>query len=403
MAATTTQRRPYGAGALFEKTDKRGRTSWYGQWRRDGVQIKRRIGPKRVNATSEGLTRRDAEAELRRLMREVKPVVPASEARTIAEVGKDYVVDLKRTGRKHSTLTAVESVLRVHLEPFFGNRVISSITHEEVVDLMYAMENEDLSPKTIRNYLGTLSALFTYAKAPRRRWATSNPCEGLELPRVPEDVEIHFLTVEQVERLVRSAQPGPFEAVDRAMYRTAAMTGIREGELIALRWMDVDWPARAIRVRRNYVLGEYGTPKSKRSSRSVPMADQVAMALIGHFEASGEPGDADLVFASPNGGGPLSKSGILRRMRASLKAAKLDDSRRFHDLRHTFGTQMAGKGTPMRTLQEWMGHRDIKTTERYADYAPKIADAQLVEAAFARSHTSTPEVSTPEAPLEAPS
>ena len=57
-------------------------------------------------------------------------------------------------------------------------------------------------------------------------------------------------------------------------------------------------------------------------------------------------------------------------MRKALKAAKLDESHRFHDLRHTFGTRMAAAGVPMRTLQEWMGHRDLATTQLYADYAP---------------------------------
>ncbi len=74
----------------------------------------------------------------------------------------------------------------------------------------------------------------------------------------------------------------------------------------------------------------------------------------------------------------------LRRYRKALKATKLDQSHRFHDLRHTFGTHMAAAGVPMRTLQEWMGHRDIATTERYADDAPSAREAELVAAAFAR-------------------
>lgn len=71
-------------------------------------------------------------------------------------------------------------------------------------------------------------------------------------------------------------------------------------------------------------------------------------------------------------------------MRAALKAAKLDTSHRFHDLRHTFGTQMAAAGVPIRTLQEWMGHRDLATTQIYADYAPSAREADMVAAAFAR-------------------
>jgi hypothetical protein len=62
------------------------------------------------------------------------------------------------------------------------------------------------------------------------------------------------------------------------------------------------------------------------------------------------------------------------------------EEHRFHDLRHTFGTRMAAAGVPLRTLQDWMGHRDITTTQRYADYAPSEHEGEMAEAAFARSH-----------------
>ncbi len=138
-------------------------------------------------------------------------------------------------------------------------------------------------------------------------------------------------------------------------------------------------------MRSNYVLGEFGTPKSKRSSRSVPMAPEVGGELDRYFKTVMEPPDAGLVFADPQTGGPLDKAGVLRRMRKALKAAGLDVTHRFHDLRHTFGTQCAANGVPMRTLQEWMGHAQITTTERYADYAPRAHEAELVAAAFTRT------------------
>ena len=67
--------------------------------------------------------------------------------------------------------------------------------------------------------------------------------------------------------------------LEQVMYLAAATTGMRQGELIALRWRDVDWTARRIRVRRNYVRGEFGTPKSKRSSRAVPLIDRLGREL----------------------------------------------------------------------------------------------------------------------------
>jgi integrase len=163
------------------------------------------------------------------------------------------------------------------------------------------------------------------------------------------------------------------------------MTGLRQGELLALRWRDVDWTAARIRVRQNWVLGEFGTPKSKRSTRSVPMADEVGGELERLFKWSRWQGDDHLVFAHPATGEPMYKPGVLRRMRKALRAAGLDEAHRFHDLRHTFGTRMAAAGVPMRTLQEWMGHRDLATTQRYADYAPSAREAEMVAAAFARA------------------
>ena len=104
-----------------------------------------------------------------------------------------------------------------------------------------------------------------------------------------------------------------------------------------------------------------------------------------YFQTCVASSEQALVFPDPRNGEPLDKTGVLRRMRKALKAARLDESHRFHDLRHTFGTAMVAAGVPMRTLQEWLGHRDTETTQRYADYAPRARDAELVAAAFART------------------
>jgi integrase len=161
------------------------------------------------------------------------------------------------------------------------------------------------------------------------------------------------------------------------------MTGLRQGELLAVRWRDVDWLAGRLRVRRSYVRGEFGTPKSRRGTRSVPLADRVAGALEAHFRASVYSGDDDLVFAHPQLGSPLDRSKVLKRFKAAADRAGIRDAVRFHDLRHTFGTRMAAAGVPMRTLQEWLGHRDFKTTLIYADYAPSEREREFVERAFA--------------------
>lgn len=389
-------RRSYGTGSLIIRTDRNGREIWHGKWRANGRQVMRRIGPRRAPGARDGLTQSQAETELRRLITETQPAAPAGERLTIDEVARRYLTHAERRGRKASTRKNIESEVRVHLRPFFRERSLDSIKPEDVADLITVLEGKGLAAKSIRNIIGTLSALFNFARSPRRRWATSNPCEGAELPAVAEAAEIRFLTLEEVDALVRAARPGEFQAIDRAMYRAAAMTGLRQGELLALRWRDVDWPAQRVRVRQNYVLGEFGTPKSRRSTRSVPMADEVAGELDRLFQQSRWQADDDLVFAHPQSGEPLYKPGVLRRYRRALTAAGLDEEHVFHDLRHTFGTRMAAAGVPMRTLQEWMGHKDIATTQIYADYAPSSREAQMVAAAFARATNPATNPSEPE-------
>lgn len=396
MASAHSARRSYGTGSLYVRTDSAGRETWYGHWRADGRQIKRRIGPKRTEGTRDGLTRRQAEAELRRLIVEVKPPPRVTgDALTIDELEARYLAHLRRQGRKKATITAVESVTKVWFRPFFGDRDLRGVTTKDVEDLMRRMEQgnrpgprakgdrrfgKPVGAKTLRNYIGTLSALLGFAE--RRGWLASNVAHRVDLPAAPRSEEIRFLEPDDITALADAAIEGEYQAIDRALYLTASMTGLRQGELIALRWRDVDWKAARVRVRQNYVLGEFGTPKSKRSTRSVPMHDLVAGELDRLSKASKATAADDLVFADPHTAGPLDKAAILRRYRKALKAAKLDETHRFHDLRHTFGTRMAAAGVPMRTLQEWMGHRDIETTQRYADYAPSAHEAALVAAAF---------------------
>lgn len=201
----------------------------------------------------------------------------------------------------------------------------------------------------------------------------------------------------EVEALIRAVPDDAIGDMERVLYLTAAMTGLRQGELIALRWRDVDWSAGVVRVRRTRTRGQLGTPKSRRSSRAVPMNDRLAGELERHFQRSAFQTDDDLPFAHPETGNPYDPSKMRSRFKAALKAAGITRPVRLHDLRHTFGTHMARAGVPMRVLQEWLGHRSSQTTEIYADYAPHSHERRWAEVAFAGPKAG-PELSDNEAP-----
>ncbi len=161
---------------------------------------------------------------------------------------------------------------------------------------------------------------------------------------------------------------------DAAIFLTAAFTGLRRGELVALRWRDVDFSGSVIRVRSSYHEGVPSTPKSGKV-RSVPMAPDVAEALAKLGTRDVCVGDDDLVFLG-DFGSYVDARALVRRYDAALTRGGLRRLR-FHDLRHTFGTQVIAKAD-IRRVQEWMGHADIQTTMKYLHYAPREEDARLV-------------------------
>jgi integrase len=132
------------------------------------------------------------------------------------------------------------------------------------------------------------------------------------------------------------------------------------------------------------VRGEFGTPKSKRSTRSVPLGDRLGGELDRLYKRTPWRADADLVFADPHTGKPIDRSKLPKRFKAPLRPAGVREVR-FHDLPHTFGTRMAAARVPMRTLQEFMGHRDLKTALIYADYAPSNHEVDLVNLVLAEN------------------
>jgi hypothetical protein len=143
-------KRSYGSGRLFVVTDKAGKESWYGSWYAGGVRIKRKIGDKRPPGSTHGLTRVQAERELRR--RVEKDVIVATAARrTLEAAGEQYVDHLEHVmDRKRSTIQDYRGYLRRHLVPFFGDRAIDRIDALRVAAYLKRKRADGLSSKTVQ-------------------------------------------------------------------------------------------------------------------------------------------------------------------------------------------------------------------------------------------------------------
>lgn len=375
MAEATKTRRGYGTGSLRLK----GR-SWVGSWYGpDGRKLMRTVGPARTPGERDGLTKSQAEAAFRKMREAQRPRV-SSERVTILEAGEELCRRLALRGRKKSHRLTVASDLKNHIAPFFAGKELARIEPRDV-ERYIAAKLKTLSPKTVRNHLGTMHSVFELGM--RVGWCERNPVKLADRPQIKAtETRIKFLEQAELEALLALPYPDDaFGSLEPTLYLTAAMTGLRQGELLGLRWRDVDFAARRVRVVSPYVRGEFGDPKSEGSGRSVPLAKRVAHALEELRSRSLYAGDGDLVFAHPETGKPLDRSKLVRRFKQALERAGV---RRitFHELRHTFGTRMAASGVALRTIQHWMGHADAKTTQVYAHYQPSDAEAEVVDGAF---------------------
>ena len=365
---------------------------WYAKYRLpDGRQVQRKVGAawtERGRPPVGYFTKGTAEAWLRDLLVDARRSASAGPgeqpiAATFADAAAEWLRFIEQDRRrKPSTVGGYASIVRTQLLPTFGSMPLESIT-PDTIDAWLARTAGSVSSR--RKSLVLLHGIFRRA---RKVWGLRvNPVADVEKPPLARSGDIEVFSPEEVWALVRAAGA----ELDGALYLTAAFTGLRMGELLALRWRDVDFAGSTVRVRASFYNGNLSTPKSGKV-RAVPLAPDVATALAQLGRRENWVGDDDLVFAG-EGGDHLDASALRRRYKTALAAASLRRLR-FHDLRHTFGTRMIAKAD-IRRVQEWMGHADIQTTMRYLHFAPRAEDARLVAEAFAVSRPTNDVVSDP--------
>jgi integrase len=364
------------SGHVFRVERVRGPV-WYAKYRLpDGRQVQRKIGPawiERGRPPAGYVTKRTAEAWLRDVLDQARrgtlPALVRTGAR-FADAAAEYLRYVEQDrGCKPSTVRGYRSVIEAHLLPAFGDVPVEDLTTEDIETWIATV---DRSPRTRNKLLIALQGIL--GRARKVYGLPRNAAADVEKFPIRRSGDIEVFSPEEVLALVRAAA----SEQDAAIYLTAAFTGLRRGELLALHWRDVDFAGQTIRVRASYADGALTTPKSGKV-RSVPMAPEVATALAKLGQRAYSTEDDELVFVGEFGG-YVDGSALRRRYDAAVKAAGLRPLR-FHDLRHTFGTRMIGVAD-IRRVQEWMGHADVQTTMKYLHYAPRPDDAQLVAKAF---------------------
>ena len=375
-------RRP--SGHVFRVDRKRG-PAWYAKYRLpDGRQVQKLLGPAwsgRGRPPAGYFTRRTAQDWLRATLEEARRGTLSGIVRTGATFSDAAAEFLRYVEHdraiKPSTLRGYRSIIDAYFLPAFGSRPLEGIGGREIDrwrgELVTGASGRQISNSTRNRILVLLHGIFR--RACKVYDLPVNPVAGVERQRVRRSGDIDVFAPEEVLALVRAAD----SRLDAAIYLTAAFTGLRRGELLALRWRDVDFSAATIRVRASYAGGRLTAPKSGKV-RAVPMAPDVAAALARLGERRYFTGEDDLAFPGQLGD-YLDGSALRRRYRQALARAGLRPLR-FHDLRHTFGTRMIAKAD-IRRVQEWMGHADVQTTMKYLHFVPRADDAQLVAAAFA--------------------
>jgi integrase len=391
-------------GHLQVKGGPHGRV-WYALWRDADGRHQRRLGPAHVRdsgrRTARGavvwwagngpkpdathLTPAEADQALQELLSEAarEPTDPRhkrAEDHTFGEACDAWLayVAHEKDGRPSTLKDYCNTVRRYLITEFGADTLLHTIDTTRVDAFRERMlADGHLSRRTIQKILVLLHGILKRAK--RKGWIASNPAEDAERVTVRRTGDFNVLAPEEVHAVARADG----SALYGAIYVTAAFTGLRMGELRALRWCDVDFAKRVVHVRRSFTGNAYGAPKSQRV-RSVPMSDPVARVLDGLSRRPEGARPDDLVF-SPGYNVPFHNDTVRKRLYVALEAAGLgrlrakNDPIVFHDLRHTFGT-LAVQAFPLSDVKAMMGHADISTTMIYVHHVPQTDAADRLSA-----------------------
>lgn len=361
-------RRAYGSGSLHQRTT----GTHAGRWEyRLVVDGRRRTATFHAKPTREQLKAKDRAWSS-------PSALPLPPAESVGEYLERWLRDGCGELRPR-TRDGYRTLFRLHVAPRIGDVGLRDLSAPDVQRLVNGLSADRLRPRTVLHVLASLRAALSQAV----RWELldRNVAALVRSPKIPQ-TEVHPLTPEQTRKLLASVKGDSLEA----LWNLAAMTGMRLGEVLGLRWQDVDlsagrltvsrslwWrPAKGSETQRQPKLTE---PKTPRSRRTIELGPRLVSMLREHHKAqldSEREVDDALVFTRPNGMA-WEPTLILRRLRWALAAAGLP-AVRFHDLRHGYISDRLAEGWPVALVAEAAGHSTPTTTLN--TYAHTIEKAQ---------------------------
>jgi len=368
--------------------------------------------PRRGRPPEGALTEDAARCALRAFLDQQTDRTPPKRV-TVERCVASFLAYCEAQGRSPNTMRTYRQIAAEVMARWEGWRVVD-VDYDELEDYREELAERGLAGSTLNQRRAVLSGIFKRARRDFR--VNVDPMDGFERAEVKDSGDLEVYSVEEVWALARAASSGAHHTGQRAYTRTsksgrevkiperpftagelvarkqqdlydaaiivcAALCGLRRSEILALRWRAVLWDQRAILVRRAFTqVGGDRLPKGQRV-HSVPAAQQVLDFLRRVQATQLDPLPDDRVFPGPEAGA-MDGSALYRRYREVQQAAGVR-ALRFHDLRHTFGTQaVATPGVHINDVKEWMGHRHLSTTMRYVHHRPRHEAAVALERHF---------------------
>jgi integrase len=361
-------RRRYQRGSIY----KRGKRSkvWFGRFCEEVIGPDGRIIRIRrseiLGTVAEIPTRRQAEQVLAERLRKINsPDYRPASSLTFGEYVERYWLPQVLPTLKHSTKKYYQYQLRVHLFPAFWNTQLRLITRDAAQDFFDRKLRSGLSWSTVKGMRTLFGGVMAAAEADDL--IPTNPVRRTRFPRRGLRKERAAIAPDKIRELL-AALPEPSGSLARLL----VCTGLRIGEALALRWVDVDLERHVLRVTRNVYDGHFDEPKSQRSRRSVPLG-AMSIEVLSALKPAGVNPDA-LVFSTDKGTAFDRHNLLNRQLKPTCKRLGLTGMG-WHWLRHAHATLLDAVGTPLGTVQALLGHSSSEITrEVYLHSIP--ADAQ---------------------------